>query len=428
MERKLKDSGIPGIGAIPEHWEVKRGKSIFQEIYRDVRPEDGIVTCFRDGEVTLRINRRTTGFTESDKEIGYHGVRVGDLVIHQMDAFAGSIGISDSDGKCSPICIVCQPRQKDKQHTGYYCKLLRVMAYSGFIQSLATGIRERSTDFRYKTLVTLSFPVPPVGEQEAIAGYLDEKCGEIDELIEVEQQMITDLEAYRQAVITEAVTRGLNPLAPLRPSAIDWIPQIPEHWQLATIGKLYDVVLGKMLSPKPSSDLDTSESYFCAKDVHFCGINKSNLKEMYFSPFEKEKYRVNDGDLLIVEGGSAGECAIASIEEGENIFIQNSLLIARSKENSVRFLKYFIENLVRAGYISVTCNVATFVHYTKEKVCNTPFFVPPLAEQQAIADYLDAKCGEIAELIKVKQDKIETLKQYRQSLIFEAVTGKINIS
>ncbi len=155
----LKPSGIPWIDSIPEHWDIKRGKSIFQEVYRDVRPEDGTVTCFRDGEVTLRTNRRTTGFTESEKEIGYHGVRVGDLVIHQMDAFAGSIGISDSDGKCSPICIVCRPLHEDEADLGYYCQLLRVMAHSGFIQSLAKGIRERTTDFRYKTLVTLHFPV-----------------------------------------------------------------------------------------------------------------------------------------------------------------------------------------------------------------------------------------------------------------------------
>ena len=121
----MKPSGIPWIESIPEHWDIKRGKSILQEINRDVRSEDGIVTCFRDGEVTLRTNRRITGFTESEKEIGYHGVRVGDLVIHQMDAFAGAIGISDSDGKCSPICIVCRPLNEGKINLKYYCLLFR---------------------------------------------------------------------------------------------------------------------------------------------------------------------------------------------------------------------------------------------------------------------------------------------------------------
>lgn len=208
----LKPSGIPWIDYIPEHWDIKRGKSIFQEVYRDVRPEDGTVTCFRDGEVTLRTNRRTTGFTESEKEIGYHGVRVGDLVIHQMDAFAGSIGISDSDGKCSPICIVCRPLYEDEADLGYYCQLLRVMAHSGFIQSLAKGIRERTTDFRYKTLVTLHFPVPPYIEQQQIAAYLDEKCGKIDAIIEKIGTQVERLKELKRSLINEVVTgkRAIN--------------------------------------------------------------------------------------------------------------------------------------------------------------------------------------------------------------------------
>ena len=199
----LKSSGLPWIEFIPEHWNIKRGKSILKEVYRNVRPEDGIVTCFRDGEVTLRVNRRTTGFTESEKEIGYHGVRVGDLVVHQMDAFAGAIGISDSDGKCSPICIVCRPLNEDETDIRYYC---RVMAYSGFIQSLAKGIRERTTDFRYKTLEILHLPVPPYVEQQQIVTYLDEKCSKIDSIIEKIKLKIERLKELKRSLINEVVT------------------------------------------------------------------------------------------------------------------------------------------------------------------------------------------------------------------------------
>ncbi len=202
----LKSSGLPWIEFIPEHWNIKRGKSILKEVYRNVRPEDGIVTCFRDGEVTLRVNRRTTGFTESEKEIGYHGVRVGDLVVHQMDAFAGAIGISDSDGKCSPICIVCRPLNEDETDIRYYCQLLRVMAYSGFIQSLAKGIRERTTDFRYKTLEILHLPVPPYVEQQQIVTYLDEKCSKIDSIIEKIKLKIERLKELKRSLINEVVT------------------------------------------------------------------------------------------------------------------------------------------------------------------------------------------------------------------------------
>ena len=208
----MKPSGIPWIESIPEHWGIKRGKSILQEINRDVRSEYSIVTCFRDGEVTLRTNRRITGFTESEKEIGYHGVRVGDLVIHQMDAFAGAIGISDSDGKCSPICIVCRPLNEGEIDLGYYCQLFRVMAHSGFIQSLAKGIRERTTDFRYKTLVMLHFPVPPYTEQQKIVAYLDDKCNKIDLIIKKIESKIERLKELKRSLINEVVTgqRAIN--------------------------------------------------------------------------------------------------------------------------------------------------------------------------------------------------------------------------
>ena len=202
----LKSSGLPWIEFIPEHWNIKRGKSILKEVYRNIRPEDGIVTCFRDGEVTLRVNRRITGFTESEKEIGYHGVRIGDLVVHQMDAFAGAIGISDSDGKCSPICIVCRPLNEDETDIRYYCQLLRVMAHSGFIQSLAKGIRERTTDFRYKTLGILHLPVPPYVEQQQIVTYLDEKCSKIDSIIEKIKLKIERLKELKRSLINEVVT------------------------------------------------------------------------------------------------------------------------------------------------------------------------------------------------------------------------------
>ena len=202
----LKCSDIPWLTKVPEYWNIKRGKSLFQEVNREVRPEDGVVTCFRDGEVTLRTNRRTTGFTESEHEIGYHGVRIGDLVIHQMDAFAGSIGISDSDGKCSPICIVCREVNSEEVSLNYYCHLLRIMSYSGYIQALAKGIRERTTDFRYKTLASLHFPVPPIIEQREIATYLDEKCAKIDAIVEKINIQIERLKELKRSLINEVVT------------------------------------------------------------------------------------------------------------------------------------------------------------------------------------------------------------------------------
>lgn len=200
----LKQTNIKWIKQIPQHWEEKRAKNMFVRMARPVREEDEVITCFRDGEVTLRKNRRTEGFTESFKEIGYQGIRKGDLVIHQMDAFAGSIGVSDSDGKGTPVYICLQP--KIECNNIYYAHLLRIMAYSGYIKSLYRGIRERSSDFRYETFARLSLPLPPLSEQEEIVAYLDEKTSKIDLLIDKELQQIEHIKDLKQTLIADVVT------------------------------------------------------------------------------------------------------------------------------------------------------------------------------------------------------------------------------
>ena len=155
-DAEMKDSGIQWIGNMPSHWEVIRGKYILRYMQKPVRDDDGVITCFRDGEVTLRSNRREDGFTMSDKEIGYQGIDIGDLVVHGMDGFAGAIGISDSRGKASPVLNVLDTNQ-NKRYIMYY---LRSMAYSDVFLALATGIRVRSCDLRWNKLADLSYPVP----------------------------------------------------------------------------------------------------------------------------------------------------------------------------------------------------------------------------------------------------------------------------
>lgn len=205
---KLKQSGVSWIGEIPEHWEVKRAKNMFIRMAREVRDEDAVITCFRDGQVTLRKNRRVDGFTESLKEIGYQGIRKGDLVIHQMDAFAGSIGVSDSDGKGTPVYICLQP--KGDCSNNYYMYLLREMARTGFIKSLYRGIRERSSDFRYETFAKLFLPIPPLSEQRAIVSYIEAKTASINKLIDAYEQQVECVKEYKQRLISDAVTGKMN--------------------------------------------------------------------------------------------------------------------------------------------------------------------------------------------------------------------------
>lgn len=188
--------------AVPKNWNIMKGKYILTPLSRDVKDDDGVVTCFRDGEVTLRSNRRETGFTNSIKETGYQGVEPGDLVVHGMDGFAGAIGISDSRGKMSPIINVLDSNQ-NKKYVMYY---LRNLAYKDVFLGLATGIRERSCDLRWNKLADLEYLIPSKTEQQEIVEWLDEYMPKYDSLIAEKESLIKDLEAYKKSLIYEVVT------------------------------------------------------------------------------------------------------------------------------------------------------------------------------------------------------------------------------
>ena len=189
-----KDSGIQWVGFMPAHWKTLRGKYVLSYLQKPVREDDGVITCFRDGEVTLRSNRREDGFTMSDKEIGYQGIDVGDLVVHGMDGFAGAIGISDSRGKASPVLNVLDTKQ-NKRYIMYY---LRSMAYSDVFLALATGIRVRSCDLRWNKLAELSYPIPPLDEQEAIVEHIDDVIAKTDAVIADKKAQLETLEEYKK--------------------------------------------------------------------------------------------------------------------------------------------------------------------------------------------------------------------------------------
>lgn len=199
---QMKDSGVQWIGEMPSHWNCIRGKYVLKYLQKPVRQDDGVITCFRDGEVTLRSNRREDGFTLSDKEIGYQGIDVGDLVVHGMDGFAGSIGISDSRGKASPVLNVLDT-DMDKKYIMYY---LRSMAYSDVFLALATGIRVRSCDLRWNKLAELIYPIPPIEEQRKISKYIDGVIEEANKIIDMKKSQLQMLDEYKKSVIYEYVT------------------------------------------------------------------------------------------------------------------------------------------------------------------------------------------------------------------------------
>ncbi len=199
---KMKDSGVQWIGKMPANWYCIRGKYILKLLSKPIKADDDVITCFRDGEVTLRKNRREEGFTMADKEIGYQGVDTGDLVVHGMDGFAGAIGISDSRGKASPVLNVLETMH-NKRFLMYY---LRSMAYGEVFTALSSGIRVRSCDLRWNKLAELLYPIPPLEEQEQIVDFIDKRLREIDSIVADKRKHMDTLALYKKSLIYEYVT------------------------------------------------------------------------------------------------------------------------------------------------------------------------------------------------------------------------------
>lgn len=406
--RVLKDSSIEWIGDIPESWKICQLKRFLS---------------FNNGQ----------DYKHVESEVGFPVYGSGGIFMHSSEyLYDGEAVLFGRKGTINKPLYVNEkfwtvdtmyyaiPRKDSVAKYIYY--LATLFPYDKYQTSTALPSMTQSI------LGNITICIPPKVEQRYIADFLDEKCGEIDSLIELQEKMIEKLEMYKQSVISEAVIKGLNPNVKLVPSGIDWIGEIPEGWKVSVLRRFADIILGKMLQPNAKTKDDSLEQYICAKDVHFEGIDITDLKKMYFNKIEKQTYQVQKGDMLVVEGGAgaAGSCVLKT--DLPNTYIQNSIMIVRPKQSiDIRYIQYFEFSLVKKGYVDYVCNKATIPHFTKDKLSSMSIPLPPLDEQQAIASFLDSKCSEIDKLIDVKQQKIEKLKDYKKSVIYEAVTGKINI-
>ncbi|WP_283629435.1 restriction endonuclease subunit S [Shewanella baltica] len=201
----MKDSGVEWIGKIPEHWQIIRFKNLFSQSRLPVRKEDGVVTSYRDGQVTLRSNRRLDGYTEAIIEGGYQGIRKGQLVLNSMDAFEGAIGVSESNGKCTPEYVICDPiRAGISQY--YFAYLLREMALAKYIQVICNAVRQRAVRIRFNNLAARIMVLPPEAEQEQIVEFIEAEKSKIDKGIESLQYQIEKLKEYKTTLINSAVT------------------------------------------------------------------------------------------------------------------------------------------------------------------------------------------------------------------------------
>ena len=409
----MKKSGVPWVNMIPETWSVRRGKTILKLLDRPIRDDDEIITCFRDGEVTLRKNRREDGFTIALQETGYQGIEPGDLVVHGMDGFAGSIGISDSRGKATPVLNVMDSTQ-NKRYLMYY---LRALAYKDVFMSLSTGIRVRSCDLRWNKLAVLPFLIPPIEEQNAIVSFLDDQISQIDSIIEEVKASIEEYKQWKASTIFEAVTKGLNPNSEMRDSGIEWIGMMPENWPIRALFQLVTQVKNK------NSDL--SEKNLLS--LSYGKIKRKNIDTTDgLLPSSFDGYNIIEANDIVLrltdlQNDHTSLRVGRSTEKG--IITSAYVTIRPMKEVDSEYLYYVLHAFdLKKGFYGMGSGVRQGLNYDEVKMVKLPF--APKEAQRQIVDFLDEQCARIDAVISEKKALITDLDSYKRSLIYEAVTGK----
>lgn len=418
---KYKDSGYDWLGKIPAHWRCVKIREIFIERRNKVSDKDFPPLSVTKAGIVPQLETAA----KSDDGDNRKRVNVGDFVINGRSDRKGSSGISPLEGSVSLINHVLIPRLGVNKAFLHY--LLRSNFFIEEFYKNGRGIVADLWTTRYSDMKTIRLPLPPREEQDAIVRFLDAKCAKIDSFIKLKERQIALLNEKKQSIINQAVTRGLDPNAPMKDSGVDWIGKIPEGWEMKKVRRCFSSTLGKMLASEAKSPNDTFEKYFCAKDVHFSGIDSSDLKKMWFSEKEKIQFAVEKGDLLVVEGGAGAGGAAIFNEEG-SYYIQNSIHRIRAKNgHDNNFLYYWLFALVNRKYIDFACNKATIPHFTGDKLKEMPFPVMPLEEERQICHYLNEKLQSFETIIRNIKREIDLLVEYRARFISDVVTGKINI-
>lgn len=400
--RAMKDSGNKWIGEIPETWGVERIKTIFSE--RTDLSEDGSETLLSVSEyygVASRAEKIDDGeyVSRAESLVGYKKCFKGDLVSNIMLAWKGSMGITELDGIVSPAYCVYEPSKS--VFPRYYHYLFRTSLYTSIFRLYSKGIIDSRLRLYSPYFFDIKAIIPSYSEQQRIAEFLDRKCAEVDEMIALQERIIEELKAYKQSVITEAVTKGLNSAAPMRDSGIEWIGSIPEHWETAYLKRFCKVNSGREIEIELEQDSDNAVPVYGSG-----GVFKYTNKPLF-----------NGEVVMFGRKGTLGKPIYAN---GRFWAVDTMYYLTFGNSLEARYCFYQLVAFNWEPYITQTA----LPSIVATDIVNTSFAFPPIAEQQAIADYLDEKCADIDSLIQTKQSKIDSLKEYKKSIIYEYVTGK----
>lgn len=442
---KYKDSGIAWIGEIPEHWIMGRIKNIIHA-YKAGPFGSSLITSNLNniGKYLIytpeHIAANTTNLDSNlylpdyrINEMGQFEIGIGDIVF----PIVGTLGRAMQITSDMPNGIINQRLSKFRLFENIICSnyFMWIFGKSDFYKIYIDMNCRGSFILNLTKLLIGNMPImlPSLPEQQSIATYLDQKCGEIDELITLQEEMITKLQSYKQSVITEAVTKGLDKNVPLKDSGIERIGEIPEHWEASKT--LFNLSMPITDGPHTTPELfEIGIPFVSAEAVSFGNgrIDFSRIRGYISENFYQEcckKYVPQVDDIYMIKSGATtGRVAIVDTDIKFTIWSPLAVFRCNKERMLPRFLFYQLQSNGYQKQIELNWSYGTQQNIGMRTLEKLILSVPPLSEQQSISDYLDQKCGEIDELISIKQQKIEKLKDYKKSLIFECVTGKRKVS
>ena len=430
MSRAMKNSGIPWIGEIPSHWRIIPFKEAVLTITTGLNPRDNFVLSkdapyyyitirnFKDGKLYLdencdRINENAWEIIQKRSclqkgDILFASISK-DAQCYILQDFPYSWNINESVFalRGNNSLVINEFLYYSLVNPEYY-KALRIDATGTTFQSIKQNKLKESV-----------FVLPPISEQQSIVDFLNIKCGEIDEMISLQERIVDELKAYKQSIISEAVSRGLNPNVRMKDSGIEWVKHIPSHWKLITPKALFSQ--RKEKAEEGERQLTASQQYGVIYQDEYTEITGSKVVSV-MKDFDILKH-VERGDFVIsmrsFQGGLEYSTKTGSISSAYVMLIPNLKYV---------FPRYYRWLFKSVGYINALQSTSNMVRDGQamrySNFAQVPLYTVPLREQEDIADYLDDKCGELEALISIKQSKIEALKEYKKSIIYEYITGK----
>ena len=433
--REMKDSGVEWLGKIPNHWMIRRIKNLFElrnEKNYEALEDVNLISLYTDKGVVQHSDLTETTGNKAVTAEGYKIVKEDDIVVNIILCWMGAVGRSAYNGVTSPAYDVYKPLH-DTNSKYYHYLLFRTSQFNGECYRYGRGImlmrwRTYSTEFR-----AISVPLPPEDEQERIVEFLDKKLDDVDRLIGNVQTQIEKLKAYKQSLITEVVTKGLDSTVPMKNSGVEWIGEIPEKWSVVPLKSKFS--FGKGLPITKDDLVEEGIPVISYGQIHAkwnTGVttHENLLRYVNESYLESNSSAlVKKGDLIMADTSEdrdgCGNCAYIDIEETVFAGYHTIILNALNSENNKYFAYLFLTDNWRSQIRKAVSGVKLFSISRRILGC-VSVLVPNNAED--IVNYLDAKCAYIDRLIAIKQAKIEKLEQYKRSLIYEYVTGKKEVS